>query len=136
MSALPKIPVIQRIANQGKTLEIMSVNVKVREKKTFKEEVTIFQPENNSTPTTFISRIVVTENFNEYQTQSISSINITKPNMKQNILRLQIMIYALCKRNEFMFLPGYHYFFCSWIQISLQFHFSRAYVCFKVCNFQ
>ena len=82
MSALPKIPVIQRIANQGKTLEIMSVNVKVREKKTFKEEVTIFQSENNSTPTTFISRIVVTENFNEYQTQSISSINITKPNMK------------------------------------------------------
>ena len=82
MSALPKIPVIQRIANQEKTLEIMSVNVKVREKKTFKEEVTIFQSENNSTPTTFISIIVVTETFNEYQTLSISSINITKPNMK------------------------------------------------------
>ena len=82
MSALPKIPVIQRIANQGKTLEIMSVNVKVREKKTFKEEVTIFQSENNSTHTTFISIIVVTETFNEYQTLSISSINITKPNMK------------------------------------------------------
>ena len=82
MSALLKIAVIQRIANQGITLEIMSVNVKVREKKTFKEEVTIFQSENNSTPATFISRIVVTETLNEYQTLSISSINITKTNMK------------------------------------------------------
>ena len=81
MSTLPKIPVIQRIANQGKTLEIMSVNVKVREKKTFQEEVTILQSENNSTPTTFISIIVVTETFNEYQTLSTSSINTTKHNM-------------------------------------------------------
>ena len=47
----------------------MSVNVKVREKKTFKEEVTILQSENNSTPATFTSMIVVTETFNEYQTQ-------------------------------------------------------------------
>ena len=38
-------------------------------KKTFKEEVTILQSENNSTPATFTSMIVVTETFNEYQTQ-------------------------------------------------------------------